>query len=247
MAAPKWNYMLRIHGRNPQQMALERMGDYMREFACLLGHENEPRFAGIKEASTGLRALVPAKHRLAAWKRVQTAKTRADSAPARHFRAIEKMLGEDALHTAELLDADSNVVHLFHGKRQPQIEALRVKQRGEVDGLVTGLVGADSTMHLHLRDHLSRDLKFVVTNERLARQLLQQFRAAYVRLQVHGTWLRTPDGWVPENNKCSVDSFEVLDGASASDVADQIASAKGNGWREIGGAHLAWVKLREGH
>src|SRR5690606_3790297 len=137
-----WTYMLRIPQRRPHQLRIDRLAEYMREFANLLGLENEPMFAGIKDASTGLRAKVPINRRDHVWKRVQTAKFNQASKPARHLRLIEAMLGEDHLSSAELTDASDRVIYLFQAHEQINVSSATIRQHGEVDGVVTGLVGA---------------------------------------------------------------------------------------------------------
>lgn len=224
--------MLRIPNRSPNQLRMDRLAEYMREFAQLLGLDNQPVFAGIKNASIGLRAKVPHKHKTSAWKRIQTAKSLPDSAPARNLRKIEALLTEDSLGSAELRDTSDKVIYLFKAHEQPDMLSMTIRQHGEVDGVVTGLVGADDTMHLHLRDALSRDLKLVVRDEQLARNLLTHFRQGHVRLRVHGAWVRTEDGWVPETNRCVVDGFEVLDDTPAIEVFANLAATVGSSWCE---------------
>lgn len=246
-STPSWTYMLRLPERNPEQIRLDRLADYMRELALLLGLENDPKFAGIKRASTGLRAKVPARKRDRAWKRIQTAKYRPDSRPAKHLQKIEEMMGEDSIRSGQLLDHEGKLLYLFKSDEPNTVERQAIKQFGEVDGVVTGVVGADDTMHLHLRDCLSRDLRIVIRSESLARELLTHFRQGQVRVRVHGTWIRTDSGWIPEVNRCYVDGFEVLDETPAVDLLEQIASVADNGWRSLDDPLAVWRGLRGIH
>lgn len=239
-----WAYMLRIPGGSPRQIRMDRLAEYMREFAQLLGIKNSPVFVGIKDASIGLQAAIPPARRTDVWKRIQTAKAHQDSQPARCLRRIESLLGEDGFNSAEVQDTSAKVIHLITAKRRYEVKGVTIKQHGEVDGVVTGLVGADDTMHLHVRDALSRDIKLVVRDEAMARELLARFRDGHVRLRVHGSWVRTEDGWVPENNRCTVDGYQVLNESSASDVFAQIASTPGNGWCNLPDPMEAWRDLR---
>lgn len=239
-----WAYMLRIPDGSPDQIRMDRLAEYMREFAQLLGVKNNPVFVGIKDASIGLQTAIPSARRTDAWKRIQTAKISQDSQPARCLRRIESLLEEDGFNSAEVRDTSAKVIHLITAKRRDEVKGVTIKQHGEVDGVVTGLVGTDDTMHLHVRDALSRDIKLVVRDETMARELLTRFRHGHVRLRVHGTWVRTEDGWVPENNRCTVDGYQVLDETSASDVFAQIAATPGNGWCELPDPAAAWRDLR---
>ncbi len=236
--------MLRLLRRNPDGIRMDRLADYMREFAKLVGLENQPVFRGIRKASTGLKVAIPESRQKAAFLRVREAHARPDSKPATALRCIEAMMGEDAISKAELLDSSRNVVYLFHAPALNDSIDARIQQVGEVDGTITGIVGADDTMHLHLRDHLGRDLRLIVRSEDLARALLSRFRLGAVRLSVHGTWIRTEQGWIPESNKCTVDRFEKLDDSSPLEIFEAIGSISNNGWNDVADADAAWRDLR---
>ena len=239
--------MLRILKRNPDRMPMQRLGEYIREFAELLGTENIPVFKGIKKASTGLKASVSPERFQQVRLRLVQAVNSPESRPARNLRNIEALLGEDDIAQAQLLDADEQVVYMFRGKPELTSAQPRLVQSGTVDGVVTGLVGADDTMHLHLRDHLDRDLRLVLRDENLARELLGQFRKGLVRLSLHGTWIRVESGWIPEVNRCNVISFETLDDTALSKVFEGLAELPGNGWATAEDAMGEWIALRGLH
>lgn len=243
----KCSYMLRIPGRRPTEMRLDRLAAYMAELAALLGAKNEPTFAAIKDASVGVCASVPASRQKAVFTRVYQAKSDSSSRPATHFRRIEALLSQDGLPRAELRDGCDKIIYLFEAPEARNQNVLTIKQSGQVDGTVTGLVGADDTMHLYLRDALDRDLKLIVKEESLARDLLGHFRSGTLRVQLDGQWVRTEDGWVPEASKCVVSAFEVLDELPARDIFRELASFPGNGWSEIEDPIGAWRELRGLH
>ena len=146
-----------------------------------------------------------------------------------------------------MLDAKDNVIYLVFGEKVQVNDVIRVNQEGLVDGVVTGLVGADDTMHLHLRDQFDRDLKLNVRNEVLARDLLKCFRLGTVRIRVRGSWIRHENGWSPEASKCTVQSFETLDGAPLRKILSAAAKVKNNGWREMSEPIETWSNLRGIH
>lgn len=244
MPRNNWTYMLRLLRRNPERIRMDRLALYMQEFAELLGVENQPVFRKIVRASTGIAAAVPSAHQKRSAERLHVAKTKPDSNPGRNLRMIETMLGEDSIKTAELLDTSRNVVYLFKADVPGVADGARVVQTGVVDGTITGLVGADDTMHLHLRDQQDRDLRFVVRDETMARKLLTHFRQGLVRLCVHGSWRRTDQGWVPESNRCTVDSFELLDATPLSEIFRSLTKVPGNGWLTLDDPQAAWRDLR---
>lgn len=244
MARASWTYMLRLLRRNPDRIRMDRLAEYMREFARLIGTENQPIFCGIRTASTGIKAAVPVAHQRAAYVRLRAARSVPDSKGAPALRAIETMMAEDRIKQAEMLDAGRKVVFLLDAPAINDPVEAQIQQVGTIDGTITGIVGADDTMHLHLRDHLGRDLRLVVRNEDLARQLLSRFRLGMVRVAVHGTWIRTEQGWVPDTSKCTVDGFETLDDTSPLEIFEAIRAIPGNGWNDLPDADAAWRDLR---
>lgn len=247
MAKSNWTYMLRILQRNPERIPMERLGEYICQFAELLGAENRPVFKGIKRASTGLRARIPEDRIQNTHLRLVQAKTQPDSKPAKCLSIIEGMLGTDSIKQAQLLDNSENVVYLFEGVSEEKEIVHRLSQEGIVDGVVTGLIGADDTMHLHLRDYMDRDLKLVIRNEDMARSLLMQFRNGLVRVYIHGTWIRTDSGWLPEASKCTVDRFEMLEDTPISEIFTQLSGIENNGWKDLPDAIAQWKELRGIH
>ncbi|OWQ96475.1 hypothetical protein CDO81_27210 [Roseateles puraquae] len=239
--------MFRMLKRNPDRVPMDRLGEYLRLFAELLGTENQPIFKGIKKASTGLKAFVPEERLQHVQVRLKLVHTEATSRPARIAADLEAMLGADGIKEAQLLDASDNVIHLFHGVPAANEEVIRVWQEGTVDGVVTGLVGADDTMHLHLRGLDGHDVKVLVRDESLARGILAHFRNGCVRVTVRGHWVRGEDGWHPETNKCTAKSFDVLEDTPLSKVFQDFAAVPDSGWRAAESPDDFWRELRGIH
>lgn len=223
---------------------MDRLAAYLQEFSGLLGRENQPVFVGIKDASAGLQSKIPKRRQGHVWARIQEAKYKPNSRPGQHLKRLETLLGEDSFDTAELKDNGDNVIYLIRADVPATMQTITIKQDGEVDGVVTGLVGADDTMHLYLRDQLSRDHRLVIRSESLARDLLHHFREGMVRVRVRGTWVRTEDGWVPEGGKCLVQDYDVLDESPLSEVMVSLAAIPDNGWSKIDDPESVWRDLR---
>lgn len=240
----KWAYMLRIMGRNPDQFPMDRVGAYISAFAELLGPENLPTFGGIKKASTGLKAKVPDSREHYARARIVQARDEPSSRPGRAMGRLQQMIDQDNVRQAQVLDRTNNVVYLFEGKNVPDAKTPTIHQIAPVDGMVTGIVGADDTMHLHLRDYLDRDIRILVRDEQIARDLLTYFRRGIVRVLVSGSWKRSDFGWVPETSKCTAVSFEVLEDTPISEVLAQFSAVPGNGWLDMEDAQRFLSDLR---
>lgn len=248
MAARKFSFMLRLLDRNPDRVLLAHLGEYLKEFAGLLGEENKPVFKGIKKASTGCQAAVPVERTHISRARITQAKNDESSKPAKHLRAIEALMGKDAIKKAEILDQDGLVIHTIFGiKPEPATSSERIYQEATVDGWVTGMVGADDSMHLYVRDHFDRDLRLIVRDDAMTRQILKHFRAGTIRLRVRGPWLRNDNGWAPEVSKCHVLSFEPLDDTPFGEVLAEAARVPENGWTEMEDPMAHWENIRGIH
>lgn len=238
--------MLRIMGRNPDRFPMERLGEYIQEFAKLLGTENHPTFKGINKASTGLKAYVPTGRVHHAHARIVKAKTATstNNQASKSLLRIEEMLGADAVSQAQLLNAANVVIYDFHCP-EPQIETLvKVSQQGSVDGIVVGIQGIDDTSHVRLLDSLGRLLNLVVKDALLARNLATHFKGSPIRLNVSGVWIRTDDGWIPESGKCHVEQFQSLKDCSLKTVFDDLLKIPNNGWSVMSDPQASWASLR---
>ena len=244
MAKTEWNYLLRIMRRHPDQIPMERMGEYIQQLAKLIGEENKPTLKGIVKGSTMIRTNIPESRIPYVQHQLREAMTDENSKGWRAKSALSDMLGEDGIKEANLLDKNKNVVLSLLATAETPTPTVRIYQSGMIDGVVTGLVGADDTMHLYLRDYLDRDLKIIVRDEGIARSLLQHFRNSHVRVYMHGTWVRTERGWHPEAGKCTVDRYEVLDETPISEVFKSINEIEGNGWRDVEDPTAFWEDLR---
>lgn len=238
MSRNEYTYMLRILRHDPYQETLDRMAEYFRVLSDLLGKDNSPRYAGVVKKSIGVRARIPDEFKDSVRSRMAAA------ANDGTYLAAERHLAKLGVGSALLLDGDGNVCHKFSPKKEPTSNEPRLIQHGAIDGVITGLVGSDETMHLHVHDVFGRRLILVVRDIELAKSLLSHFRSSEVRLQVHGTWKRTDDGWAPESNRCNVHSFEVLDESPVSEVFDALRAIPDNGWNDIEDPNTFWEQIR---
>jgi hypothetical protein len=236
-------YQLRILGRNPSDMPLARLAEYLSEFAAMLGRENNPIFHGIRQASTGLVARVPEPRNAPTRLRlVEARKDPADSPAGKHLLKIEALMAADGISTATVIAAAN--AEMFNLSATPQPEPLlRIKQEGEVDGRVVQIGGIHDASHVRLLPPRGAPFRLVVKDETLATQLARQFKGAPVRLRVSGWWVRTEAGWWPEDT-CVVIGCEVLDEAPAAEVFAQLAAVPNNGWATHEDPLKAWAELR---
>lgn len=246
MSEEKKTYLFKILEKRPEQIPMDRLGEYICAFANLIGKENSPTLDGIQVSSTGLASLVPDNRCEFVDRRIDEAANDPQSNPGLAALKLDKMLFEDGV-TAELSDRQNNVIYIFKGHQDDLVDEISVVQLGCIDGVVVGLQGADKTMHLQIKNTANKTQRFVVKDEELARQLITQFRNGSVRLNVYGKWIRGIDGWLPEPNKCVVQSFEVLDDMSLTDIFEGLRAIPNNGWSQIENPINLWEEIRGIH
>ena len=235
-------YLLKLHGRTPSELRLDRIAEYLRLLAQLLGLENQPIFSDVRDGSVLLAAYVEPARIAAINARLNLVRAQPDGKEARPLRDLEDEMRRDGISDADLIDPTDTVVCRLHAANEPVM--CSVCQSGEVDGEVTGVMGVDNTLHVRVRDLAGRDVRLTVRNLDLGRDLARAFRAGPVRLHVHGQWNRTPIGWLPDAKKCFIDRFEPLDAAPPSAVFAQLRAIPGNGWQKAEEPLLAWSDLR---
>ncbi len=237
-------FALKLLGRKPSDLTLDRVAGYLRLLAQLLGIENRPTFQDVREGSVVLIASVEPTRVAAVSLRLTLAQTQPDSKAARPLRDIEDEMRKDGIADAELIDPTDVVLCRMHAANEPVLYS--VSQVGEIDGEITGVLGVDDTLHVRVRDLQGRDVRLTVRNLDLGRDLARAFRGGPIRLHVHGQWNRTDSGWAPDGNKCFIDRYETLDAVAPGELFAQLRSIPGNGWAQVNDAMAVWADLR-GH
>lgn len=95
-----------------------RVGEYLTQFAQLIGHESQPRFAGMVKGSVVLRAYEQSEHPSLVRARLRDASS--EDAPSNAHRAfgdINAMLAKDGAN-GSVIDRNKSVVVQFPGQRQ---------------------------------------------------------------------------------------------------------------------------------
>ena len=143
-------YLLKLQGRRPSELRLDRIAEYMRLLAQLLGLENQPTFGSVQDGSVLIAAHVEPARIAAIDARLTLVRGQPDSKEARPMRDIEDEMRKDGISDAEVIDPVGTVVCRLHAANEPVL--FSVSQSGEVDGEVTGVMGVDNTLHVRVRD-----------------------------------------------------------------------------------------------
>lgn len=235
-------YSLKLYDRKPDDMPLDRLADYLREFALILGKENQPVFSSINESSVLLCAKISGHKQSHVDKRLLDAQ-RGDtqSGVSKHLIRLEAMMLDDHISKAEFLNPQQHVLISLQAANEPVLYS--VSQSGEVDGEITGVMGADDTMHITLKEWGGRIVK-LITGVQTGRELGHHLRMGIVRLYAHGQWNRTDAGWKPDPKKCFVDRFDVLDESGIVEIFNELRAIPGNGWATEPDPLALWRELR---
>jgi hypothetical protein len=246
MSTRNWTYALKIRGSDPASLPLSKVAEYLREFSALLGDLPSVRFAGLVKGSAVLRSYVAPQDEQMVQVRLLEARTIPDSLPADQANKVARLLGRDGFR-AELIDRKNNKVldFVMPEAMNQAIGEVIVSDSGTLDGVVVGIQGADDTVHVRLRDSDGVESRVIFRDLIQARELAHRFRGEPVRVYVHGTWKRSPEG-VWTTNNVYADRFEDLDETSALDVFEKLRAIPGNGWSDVDDPMNAWRGLREG-
>jgi hypothetical protein len=197
---------------------MDRLAQYMAEFAKLLGEKDAVHFGGLTKGSTILNVKVEREAAPKVRDRVATVRSGNCSGDTqRAYRALNKLLRDDNA-VGMLRDKSPSVVVIkFPGREIEEEQFYSISQHGSVDGIVTGIKGSDETVHITI---LSGDQQIVgfETTRIIAKKLGAKFDEP-VRLFGRGRWQRDVEGnWTLKYFR--VESFEALEDMPLADALD---------------------------
>jgi hypothetical protein len=209
-------YQFKIDAYSPATIPMARLAQYMAELAVLFGERDSVHFRGLTKGSTILNARIDREAVPKVRDRVIGVRAGDGSGDSmRAFHALNKLLRADNA-VGVLRDAAprSGVVIRFPGRELTE-EKFTVKQQGSIDGIVTGIRGKDSSIHITLQSE-SQQISGCETTREIAKRLGQKLFEP-VRLFGRGRWSRDADGtWTLENFR--IESFEALQDVPLTDA-----------------------------
>ena len=226
---------------------MARLGEYLREFAEMLGSREEVHFAGIVKGSAVIRAYVDEPSTIDATRRVLASKD--GTAPKEvvdRVAKIDRFMREDRAR-GEIISRNGNVLHVFEGARRKQVVLpdITITQEGELVGQVIKLGGRDETVPLQLEGSDGAFYDLNIRGRDLAKQIAGHLFGTPIRVVGTGTWTRSSDGaW--RLDRFLAHSFEPLDDRPLSDVVNELRAIPQNGWGEIDDPMAEWRRLRGG-
>ena len=236
-------FTLKLHGGELSELPLDRLAAYLKEFALTLGKENRPVFSSIEPGSVVLRAQIPDAYVGNVEQRLHDAQSgNTQSGASKHLLNIEELMLQDGITRADLLGAKNQILASLTAANEPILYS--VTQDGEVEGEITGVVGADDTLHISVREWSGRIVKVSCKDIGMALDIAQHLRRGVLRLAVEGKWVRTEETWKPDAKLCYVKSFEVLEQLSVTRVLSDLRNISGNGWSTVANPEAIWRDIR---
>lgn len=242
----EWDFALELSGITPDDLPMALLADYLRQWAELIGVAHQPVFKGVIKGSASLRSQVHPLERTNTQVRLRNAANDDKVRPL--LETLEGMLARDGLRRARIIDRDRHVLQVVVPTPAAPADTLVVTDAGEIDGRVYRLSGKDESTSVGLiEDGTGRTISVETNSDSLARQFAAHFKGAILRVRVHGTWTRHPDGrWEPK--RLTADRFDVLDDAPLIDTLRALQDMPGNRWAGMTPeqADAAWRELRYG-
>ncbi len=225
-------YRFRIEqSYTPATIPMERLAEYMRAFAQLLGERDSVHFDQIVDASVGLVARVDVPARPKVIDRLMAMK--AGSPPKDMKKAFQQL--DDMLRTdnavGSLDEDDGAIIVPFPGKNRilPAVYGPFEKE-AVIQGQLVKLGGRDATIHAEIIDGDDVHGRIEMKKD-LAVDLREYLFGPLIRLRGVGKFRRSAEGiWVMDEFKAQ--SFEELDSEPLTNVVNRLRSVIGSDWAE---------------
>ena len=229
----------------PETLPMERLAEYMLQFARLLGEPERVHFVDVEAGSAVLRArveevAVPKVER----RLIAASKGQGDPVAVKAAQSLDDMLAEDNA-VGQLLDEGGVEVIAFPGRNRPKpLEYGPFREDGVIEGVVIKVGGKGTSVPIWLQDR-ETVYKNCTAHRPLARKLAKHYDAGLLRVSGNGSWIRLANGaWLMRSFE--IKDFKVLDDAPLADVIKGLHSVQGAEWGEDPIAELAWLRTGEG-
>jgi len=227
----------------PETLPMERLAEYMLQFAKLLGETDRVHFVDVDAGSAVLRARIEnvavpkVERRLANASRGQ-----GDPVAVKALQLLDDMLANDNA-VGYLLDEAGAEIMAFQGRNRPKpLEFGPFREDAVLEGIVIKVGGRGTSVPVWLQDG-ETVYRNCSARRPLARRLAKHYDAAVLRVTGSGSWMRLATGaWLMRSFE--IKDFEVLDDAPLTEVIRRLHSVEGAEWGDDSVGDLA--RLRSG-
>ena len=185
-----------LDGKKPKDLPLVRLAEYMREFAALLGENENIFFSDVREGSTRIvayakqgRNLSPAVNRALALSRGEGPED-----ARRAHRRIGAMARKDGRRAARITRNKTTLLHIAVPQEIRNSLELRIRDRGHLTGQLWGVLTKDKkTLGVRIRP-LDGSAQIQCTASVGIADKLGIHISKPIRVHGPGWWARSPDG-----------------------------------------------------
>jgi hypothetical protein len=237
---------LYIQGVNIDNLSLQDIGEYVADFAELLGRDVEPKYHGITRGSMKIKARVPIDREIDVKTRGFLLRT--GDGPEEAIRARERIsrrLGRNHAKRATLLDStQSKVIEI---PVQKPVDAAApvpsLNRAGSLQGRIIRIGGKQDMVSVEIQDVDGMIYLCRATRDK-AKKLAREMFDPVVRVHGSGRWYRTDEGiWRVEDFQIA--DFDVLEDDSFSQTIATLRAVPSD-WKNLDDPHAALEGLRNG-
>lgn len=210
---------------------MHRLGQYMIDFANLLGEAASVHFDKMEKGSAVLKAWSEQTASVKIEERIRLVKT--DNAPPEAmeaFHAINKKMKED--NTDGLILEDRKKIIDFLGIKIPVAQIFGpITQNGTIEGVVIGVGGKNKTASIRILAYDNEEITCKAVQQ-LVKQLGHYLYEKKVRLVGTGKWIRNENGkWVLE--AFTATDYEILKDESLIETVYDLRHVTGSEWTNL--------------
>jgi len=229
----------------PETLPMERLAQYMLQFAKLLGEPERVHFVHVDTGSAVLRARVEDVALPKVDRRLyEAARGQGDGVALRALQSIDDMLAEDNAVGQLLDDGDAEIIAFPGRNRSKQLEYGPLREDGVLEGVVIKVGGEADRAPIWLRDN-QHIYKRCSATWPLAEVLAKHLNRSIVRVSGSGSWVRLSTGaWFMRSFE--IRDFEVLDESPLTDVIKRLHAVEGADWGDDPLTDLARLRTGEG-
>lgn len=229
----------------PETLPMERLAEYMLQFAKLLGEPERVHFVDVEAGSAVLRARVEEVAVPKIERRLSDAsRGQGDPTAVKALQSLDDMLANDNA-VGQLLDETGAEIIAFQGRNRPKpLEYGPFREDGVLEGVIIKVGGKGDSVPIWLQDG-GTVYKNCTARRPLARRLAKHYDAGLLRVSGSGSWMRLATGaWLMRS--FDIKDFEVLDDAPLADVIKRLHGVEGSEWGDDPLADLARLRTGEG-
>lgn len=235
----------RIDRFTPETLPMERLAEYMLQFAKLLGEPDRVHFVDVEKGSAVLRARIEDVAAPKVERRLfDASRGQGDIVALKAMQSLDDMLAEDDA-VGQLLDDGGAEIIAFPGRNRPKpLEYGPFREDAVLEGTIIKVGGKGTSVPIWLQDG-ETVYKNCTARRPLARKLAKHYDAGLLRVSGSGSWMRLSTGaWLMRSFE--IKDFEVLDDAPLSEIIKRLHGVEGADWGDDPLSELARLRTGEG-